>query len=72
MDSELSAIIAALTRLDLDASRARLALAAGGMEKDAATITRGDTKNNGAATVVTGEAAIPAPGSCDRFEHIGE
>ncbi|MFD8562945.1 hypothetical protein ACFV1N_37205 [Streptosporangium canum] len=42
MDPELSAMIAALTRLDLDASRARLALAAGGTQEDAVAVTGGD------------------------------
>jgi hypothetical protein len=41
MDTELSAAIAALTRLDRDAAYARLHLAAGGTEDDAAEIMRG-------------------------------
>ncbi|WP_326642821.1 hypothetical protein OG884_05640 [Streptosporangium sp. NBC_01755] len=42
MDTELSAAISALTRLDRDAALARLALAAGGTRKDAAAIMRGE------------------------------
>ncbi|MFI6513593.1 hypothetical protein ACIBCT_38820 [Streptosporangium sp. NPDC050855] len=41
MDPELSAITAALTRLDADAARARLELAVGGSEEDAAEIMLG-------------------------------
>jgi hypothetical protein len=38
MDPELAAVIAAPTRLDLDASRVRLALAVGGTLEDVAAI----------------------------------
>ncbi|GAA3416278.1 hypothetical protein GCM10018952_44180 [Streptosporangium vulgare] len=41
MDPELSAAIRALARFDADAARARLHLAAGGAEEDAAEIMRG-------------------------------
>lgn len=44
MDPELSAAISALTRLDRGAALARLALAAGGSEEDAAAIMRGETE----------------------------
>lgn len=41
MDPELSALTAALTRLDRDAALARLEVAAGGSEEDAAAIMQG-------------------------------
>lgn len=41
MDPELAAALRALTRLDRDAARARLLLAAGGAEEEAEEIMRG-------------------------------
>ncbi|WP_326828661.1 hypothetical protein OIE13_22200 [Streptosporangium sp. NBC_01810] len=43
MDTELSAAISALPRLDRDAALARLALAAGGTREDAAAILNPST-----------------------------
>lgn len=42
MDDSIDGLVPALTRLDLDASRARLALA-GGTQKDLMAVMSGDT-----------------------------
>ncbi|MGS2645808.1 hypothetical protein [Streptosporangium sp. G12] len=49
MDTELSAAIRALTRLDQDAALARLHLVAGGTEEEAAEIMRGRDRGHVAA-----------------------
>ncbi|MEU8040848.1 hypothetical protein [Streptosporangium sp. NPDC049078] len=47
MDSEWNAAIRALARFDADAARARLHLAAGGTEEEAAEIMRGEAAEAG-------------------------
>jgi len=72
MDPELGALTSALTRLDRDAARARLHLAAGGSEEGAAEIMRGapeasqdrvpaPARGAGTPMVIAARSRVPAP-----------